>query len=154
MITEQSPSVDRALAAFRQLMHALQVQRARRGVDPWSACPLTMPQLRALSLIASRPNGLSSRELAALLGVGASAITPLVDRLAERGLVRRTEDVHDRRVARLYATDAGAAAIEHMLAGQGDVLREALDQLHPDQLDVVITALDLLFAAVEQRAAA
>jgi len=80
---------------------SLQVARARAGVDPWSDCPMTMPQLRALSLIVATPHGLSSRELASLLGVGASAITPLVDRLVEHGFVRRLEDPHDRRIARL-----------------------------------------------------
>ena len=58
--------------------------RARTG-DPWAECPMTVPQLRALSLIAAAPTGLSSRELASLLGVGASAVTPLVDRLVDHG---------------------------------------------------------------------
>src|SRR5438105_13907527 len=104
MVTAASLSVELALDQFRRLMASLQAARARRGADPWSDCPWTMSQLRALSLIVAAQHGLSSRELATLLGVGASAITPLVDRLVEHGFVRRLEDQHDRRIARLYAT--------------------------------------------------
>jgi len=140
--------VDDALSSFRHFMRALQVERARRGADPWSDCPMTMPQLRALSLIAADHEGLSSRALAVRLGVGASAVTPLVDRLVEHGVVRRHEDPHDRRIARLYATESGNAALDRMLAGQGDLLRDALSALSSDQLAQVTSAFDVLRAAL------
>src|SRR4051812_9307367 len=140
--------VDLALDAFRRLMASLHATRAQRGGDPWSTCPMTMPQLRALSLIVAANHGLSSRQLAASLGVGASAVTPLVDRLVDHGYVLRHEDPHDRRISRLTATDSGSAMLEHLVAGKGDVLREALDHLTPDQLQQVTAAFDLLRAAV------
>jgi DNA-binding MarR family transcriptional regulator len=111
---------------------------------------MTMPQLRALSLIVASPRGRSSRELASLLGVGASAITPLVDRLVEHGFVLRHEDAHDRRIARLYPTEAGSAILEQMVAGKGDVLREALSKLTPEQLQQVASACETLRAALDQ----
>src|SRR6266851_5524527 len=106
MLTEVAPTTDAVLQRYRQLTRALQIEHARRGTEPWYECPTTMAQLRALSLIAASQRGLSSRELAAMLAVGPSAITPLVDRLVERGFVRRTEDLHDRRIARLEATES------------------------------------------------
>jgi DNA-binding MarR family transcriptional regulator len=147
MITEDL-GVDLALAAFRRLMASLQVARTQRGTDPWSDCPMTMPQLRALSLIVSAPRGLSSRQLAASLGVGASAVTPMVDRLVEHGYVLRHEDPQDRRIARLTATESGSAMLEHLVAGKGDVLREALSRLTPEQLQQVTAALDMLQATL------
>ncbi|HEX8968657.1 MAG TPA: MarR family transcriptional regulator [Chloroflexota bacterium] len=141
--------VARALDAYRTLMRALQLQRAKRGIDPWSACPMTMPQLRALSLIVASQHGLSSRELAALLSVGPSAVTPLVDRLVEHGFVRRLEDPHDRRIARLEATPSGTEALERMLAGQGDVMREALSTLTADELKLVSAAFAVLTDAIQ-----
>ena len=148
MITEDV-GVELALAAFRRLMASLQVARTQRGLDPWSACPMTMPQLRALSLIVAAPRGLSSRELAAALNVGASAVTPMVDRLVEHGFVLRHEDPHDRRIARLSATESGSAMLERLVAGQGDVLREALASLTPDQLEQVTAALEVLTASLK-----
>ena len=147
-MTLQATTVDQALTAFRRLMAALHGARTRQGADPWGTCPMTMPQLRALSLIAASSHGLSGRELSQLLGVGASAITPLVDRLVEHGFVVRHEDEHDRRIARLYATETGSAVLEQLVAGKGDVLRAALENLTPDELQVVTNALDLLGAAV------
>jgi DNA-binding MarR family transcriptional regulator len=143
--------VELALDAFRRLMAALQVARAQRGADPWSDCPMTMSQLRALSLIVAAPRGLSSRELAVSLNVGASAVTPLVDRLVDRGFVLRHEDPHDRRIARLTATEQGSAIIEQLVAGKGDVLREALGQLSPEQLQQVAAAFDVLRASLSTR---
>src|ERR1041385_8553969 len=114
-------SVDAALGAFHQWMAALQAARAGRG-DPWAECPMTIPQLRALGLIVAAPAGRSSRELASLLGVGASAVTPLVDRLVEHGFVERHEDPHDRRITRLTMTDDGRATLQQMVSGKGDLM--------------------------------
>ena len=144
------PTTDAVLQRYHQLMRALRTERARRGTDPWSECPTTMAQLRALSLIAASQHGLSSRELAAMLAVGASAITPLVDRLVERDFARRTEDPHDRRVARLEATENGAALLERMAAGQGDVVRDILAQLAPAELEIVGAAFDVLQTGLQR----
>jgi len=143
-------TVDAVLAAYRGFMHALQTERAKRGSDPWYECPMTLPQLRALGLIASNERGLSSRELAASLSVGASAITPLVDRLVERGFVTRHEDPHDRRIARLHATENGSALIERMHSVETDLMRDVLAQLRPTELATVSAALDVLRAGVER----
>ncbi len=145
MISEEL-GVEAAVDAFRRLMATLQTARAQRGADPWATCPMTMPQLRALSLIVAAKHGLSSRELATSLGVGASAVTPLVDRLVDHGFVLRHEDPHDRRIARLTATESGSAMLEQLVAGQGDTLREALVRLSPDELQQVVAAFDVLRA--------
>ncbi|MBV8719814.1 MAG: MarR family transcriptional regulator [Chloroflexi bacterium] len=146
--TTSSTSVDAALQAFHQWMAALQVARARRG-EPWSECPMTVPQLRALSSIIASPSGRTSRELATLLGVGASAITPLVDRLVDHGFVERHEDPRDRRIAHLTATPTGRETLERMLAGKGEVMREALSRLGTDELELVTLAFGVLRAAVQ-----
>src|SRR5712691_1791297 len=150
MLTEVAPTTDAVLQRYRQLTRALQIEHARRGTEPWHDCPMTLPQLRALSLIAASQRGLSSRELAAMLAVGPSAITPLVDRLVERGFARRTEDPHDRRIARLETTENGAALLERMAAGQSDVIRDILAQLGPAELEVVGAALDVLQAGLQR----
>jgi DNA-binding MarR family transcriptional regulator len=148
------PTADSVLHRYRQLMRALHVERARRGTDPWHECPMTMAQLRALSLIAASQRGLSSRELAAILAVGASAITPLVDRLVERGFARRHEDPHDRRIARLEATDGGAALLERLASGQGEVIEDILAQLDPAELATVGAAIDILHSGLRRTPAA
>jgi hypothetical protein len=73
-----------------------------------------------------------------------------VDRLAERGFARRTEDLHDRRIARLEATENGAAVLERLAAGQGDVIRDILAQLGPTELATVGAAFDVLHAGLQR----
>jgi DNA-binding MarR family transcriptional regulator len=144
------PRFEAVLESYRRFIRALQHERAQRGGDPWHHCPLTLPQLRALNFIANEPRGVSSRELAVHLGVGASAITPLVDRLVERGYVMRHEDPHDRRIARLLATDAGQTMLERWNAVQTDLMRDALKQLSSDELATVDAALHVLRVALER----
>jgi DNA-binding MarR family transcriptional regulator len=146
--TATGASVDAALGAFHACMAALQVARARRG-EPWAECALTVPQLRALSSIVASPSGRTSRELATTLGVGASAITPLVDRLVDHGFVERHEDPHDRRIARLTATQTGRETLERMLAGKGEIMREVMSRLSPGELELVTLAFGVLRAALQ-----
>jgi DNA-binding MarR family transcriptional regulator len=148
-LADSGVSADTALERFGRLMRALHVARAARGV-PWADCPLTLVQLRALGLLAARPRGISGRDLAALLGVGPSAVTPLADRLVEHGLARREEDPVDRRITRLIATDAGLAVLDRMVAGQREHMREVLAHLSPDELAIVDRAFGLLYEGVRR----
>jgi DNA-binding MarR family transcriptional regulator len=91
---------------------------------------------------------LSGRELASRLGVGPSAITPLVDRLVEHGLVRREEDRLDRRVTRLLVTEAGLTLLEQMIAGQRDLIADLLRHLDAEELAIVNQAFGLLSLAL------
>jgi len=84
---------ERASAAFCDL-----VRRLRSRTRPaWSDLDLTMAQLKALIAITGT-GGLTGRDLAERLGIGPSAVTPLVDRLVAHGYVRREEDATDRRI--------------------------------------------------------
>ena len=148
-LTDSSPSVDSVLERYGRFMRALQLARAARGV-PWAECPVTLPQLRALGLLAARARGLSGRDLAALLGVGPSAVTPLADRLVEHGLARREEDPADRRITRLVATDAGQAVLERMVTGQREHMRKVLAQLSPDELALVDRAFGILHEGIRR----
>jgi 4'-phosphopantetheinyl transferase len=74
---------------------------------------LTMQQLRVLGFVAKDP-GLAGHELGTRLAVSAPTASGLVDRLVEKGLLSRGDDPDDRRVRRLYVTDAGLALIRQM----------------------------------------
>jgi len=149
-MVSDAPTTDAVWLRYRQLARALQIEHARRGTEPWYECPMTMAQLRALSLIAASQRGLSSRELAAMLAVGPSAITPLVDRLVERGFARRTEDPHDLCIDETATTENGSALLERMAAGQSDVIRDILAQLGPAELEIVGAAFDVLQAGLQR----
>lgn len=58
------------------------------------------------------PEGLPAGEIAALLAVSPASVTNQVDKLEERGLLRRTLDPQDRRSWRIALTDAGRELVQ------------------------------------------
>src|SRR5918992_1908251 len=97
--------------------------------------PLTVPQMKALGLIAcAGPVGHSGRELASRLGVGPSAVTPVVDRLVEHGFVSRHEDPVDRRILRVRATPGGIDALERVASLRREMLAEIVNQVDAEDL--------------------
>ncbi len=77
---------------------------------------LTEPLANALWQLGPDDRPLSRRELAHRLDCDPSNVTFLVDRLEERGLVRRAVDPHDRRVKAVSLTEAGAAVRKRLVA--------------------------------------
>jgi DNA-binding MarR family transcriptional regulator len=63
------------------------------------------PQVRILFRIASKPEGVSVKELAEILSVTPGAVTQFIDALVEKGLVNREEDRYDRRLLRIKLTE-------------------------------------------------
>ena len=117
----------------------------------WTDLPLTLPQMRALGLIAcAGPNGRSGRDLATRLGVGPSAVTPLVDRLVEHGYVSRHEDLLDRRIQRLRATTDGLELLHRMASVRREVLADIVERIAPADLPVVEQGLKILTDAVQR----
>jgi len=115
---------------------------------PLQSVDLTMRQLRVL-LILSFSDGVSGQELAGALGVGLSAVTGLANRLGARGLVRRAEDPADRRVRRIYLTEAGAALVTELRDAGREGKRRLLRRLTARQLRDFASTMDALNTAAE-----
>jgi len=71
-----------------------------------AAFGISMTQLGVLFFLEERP-GAMLKDLGEELGVNASAITALVDRMGEAGLVQRKPSATDERAQRLFATAIG-----------------------------------------------
>ena len=95
---------------------------------------LTYPQYLVM-LVLWQDGELSVQGIARRLGLSSNAVTPLLDRLVDGGLVLRRRDTEDRRVIRIAATRRGAdlerAAFE---AQQAVVCRT---ELPPDDFAVL-----------------
>ncbi len=63
------------------------------------------PQVGILFRIASKPEGVSVKELAEERGVTPGAVSQFIDSLVEKGLVKREEDRNDRRLLRIQLTE-------------------------------------------------
>lgn len=86
----------------------------RRDLDRrFKALAPTQAQWRALGYL-RRHEGINQVGLAELLEVRPITLARLVDRLEEAGWVERRADPHDRRMCRLYLTEAAGPVIERM----------------------------------------
>lgn len=82
---------------------------------------LTYPQYLVMLVLwqqGTQPVG----AIASALHLGASAITPLIDRLDQRGLVRRIADPADRRVVQAELTPAGQALYDRIAEVRAQVV--------------------------------
>jgi DNA-binding MarR family transcriptional regulator len=98
------------------------------GAEYWARVDLTMPQLKVLLLL-GRHGSAPVSWLATRMEVSPPNITGILDRLEQRGWVRRMSDPQDRRVVRIVLTDDGERLL-HELSGAGvDSLRDSLHTL-------------------------
>ena len=90
--------------------------------------------------------------LATLAGVTQPAMTQLIARLQESGLVSRTADPADGRVVQVRLTDEGRATLARRRAVRAERLAEILARLSPEEqaaLGAALPAIDAL-ANVQQ----
>jgi DNA-binding MarR family transcriptional regulator len=69
---------------------------------------LTYPQYLALLALWAE-DGISVKALGDQLGLDSATLTPLLKRLADRGVIERRRDAEDERVVRIFLTAAGKA---------------------------------------------
>lgn len=97
-----------------------------------------------------RHGALRISDLTRLEAVGQPAMTGLVQRLENAGLVRRTADPDDRRASLIDLTVAGREALEDRRRTQDSMLVARLDRLPPEHLDALDRALDALVELTQE----
>ena len=114
---------------------------------------LTMGQLKVLMYL-SVAEAANMGDLAQTMGVALPSVTPLVDRLVERGLVARRGDPDDRRVVVVVITDEGRELAEGFHDTGREQLEGVLDRLSDDELRLVDEAMKLILRGAQEVAAA
>jgi len=121
----------------------LAVMRLARRLRQEAGSDITLSQLSALATVAAR--GLVSlRELADVERITPPSMTRISTHLEERGLVTRTVDTADRRVAHLAVTEAGQVLLETTRSRRDAYLATQLRALTPEEHEVLARALPLL----------
>lgn len=129
-----------ATAAYRALV---------AGAEQWAAARLTMPQLKVLLLLA-RSGSAPVSWLAARMSVSPPNITGILDRLEERGLVRRTNDPRDRRVVRIVLTDEGQQLLRDLTMSGASQFHEVMAALPDETVQSLSSSLGALLEALER----
>lgn len=128
---EEHLGVVSALVRSTFLVNAVYAEAAREY-------GLTSQQGQLLCVLMAQPYGMS--ELGGMLRLAKSSLTELVDRTAQRGMVRREPNPKDRRAVQVTLTEQGAKLadefyteacrrIDRLPAGLGDAERATLADL-------------------------
>jgi len=88
-----------------------------------------------------RNNGVTQSELAELLEVEKPTLGRLLDRLEQKGWVRREADANDRRAKRVFLTQEVEPAIKAMRTAAAGMRRDAVAGLSAEQQERFVDAL-------------
>ena len=88
--------------------------------------------------------------VAELIGSGLPTATGLVNRMVERGFVRREQDPRDRRVVLVSLTEAGAAEVRDLHEARQRRMAAAIAQLSNRQQESLLTGIRSLRSALER----
>ena len=114
---------------------------------------LTMGQFAFLQFM-KRHEDATLSEIASELGIKPSAVTAMIDRLERRGYVTRLRAVaEDRRVVRVYLTDAGRAILSRCELKRRDIVNDLLSALEPEEIEQLISIIEKVEARSRARVA-
>lgn len=146
-----SQDVDRA--ALLRRLDELHASFDRRALSTWAepllSIPLTMQQLKVLTVIAAERDQATGHDLAEVLHVSVATMSGLVDRLAEHGMVQRRDDPGDRRIRRLSVTELGSATLRALISSGNTMPPQVLERLADDDLCALVQGLIALDRAME-----
>ena len=112
------------------------------------ALDLTMAQMKAIWFLQQGPSHMS--KIAAALGVALPSTTATIDRLVVRGLVKRREDLADRRLVVCSLTEQGEAFAGSFEELQRTTFKELLSNLDESELETVLKAVSILAGTVDR----
>jgi DNA-binding MarR family transcriptional regulator len=135
-----------------QMLRVLGPAQARDWVD----IDLTMSQLKMLFVLSATmapsgdASGLRVSEVAKRLGVTLPTVTAVMDKLVERGLVRRDEDLIDRRQHVCRLTPDGKGLLQRLMAGRRAFTNALMEHLDEDELGAFLRGMQVVMAAAER----
>ena len=131
LLDELGPIIAGERAAFAQRCHTRSI---------------SMTHLLLMTLLDTH-GSLPMSRVAELLGCGLPAVTGIVSRMEERGLVERQHGNEDRRVVTLSLSSEGAAEIRELQLGRRDRMATALTHLSEPEREQLLASVRSLRAA-------
>lgn len=104
---------------------------------------ISMNDMHIIEIIGlTEPKNMST--VAKALSVTVGTLTIAVNNLVKKGYVARIRSEEDRRVVFLSLTEKGKAAYEHHATFHSNMVREVMEALSEEELDVLVKALSAL----------
>ncbi|MBM7048022.1 MULTISPECIES: MarR family winged helix-turn-helix transcriptional regulator [Rhizobium] len=137
--------------------------RFRSWIAVARACQLMQQSLgRALAHLDIKPphldilvnlfrfEGISQQELARKLLVGRSNMSMLLPQMENRGLIERRGDKHDKRVLRLYLTEAGRRVTEEAMTIQTALIDRMLSHAPVEECERMTVHMERIVSLLMQ----
>lgn len=103
---------------------------------------LTMGEQQVIMVLSENNNTpMAMKDMASELGISASTLTSIVDRLVERGLVKRDTDEKDRRKIQISLTKEGESLYKHIAEFRIKVLEPIFKSLTPQEIEALKSIL-------------
>lgn len=109
---------------------------------PFGELMLGKPQISILFSLAREKKGLSVKELAEKLNVTSGAITQFIDGLVEKKLVKRQEDLKDRRIMKILLTNSAEYKFKDFKKKYFKSVSPLFDNLTDDEITQLIGLLN------------
>jgi DNA-binding MarR family transcriptional regulator len=132
------------------LIHQVKVRLGQAIDEGIAHLDITTPQWAVLKEIA-RGEGETASALCRGSGCDTGSMTRMLDRLEEKGLIRRERSATDRRVVRLAATETGAALLPQILPQVVNALNTAVTDFSQDELDQLKKLLSRMAGNLDKR---
>lgn len=120
------------------------------GINGECCEDLSLVEFMALKA-AHEKNNISIQEIGSAINFTKSGVTRIVDRLENKGYVKRERSLTDGRVCCVPVTDKGTEVISRIIDKKTNELNEMLKNLEPDMLDNIKNVLNILLNAVQRQ---
>ncbi|MBN2500328.1 MAG: MarR family transcriptional regulator [Anaerolineales bacterium] len=124
-----------------RLLAILKELRSLPILQPSDDFPLSPPQIALLNWVALSP-GVNVLDIAHSLNVTPPTISVAARRLSEDGLLESQQDPDDRRIRRLYLTNAGQELVNQVWEHRSQTMKSFLAGLEPAEQIQLIKLLE------------
>jgi len=107
-------------------------------------CGTTLPRFDVMAALDHHPDGLRMTELSDFLMVSNGNVTGIVSRLAENGLIERTQDTHDRRAQKVCLSPSGQAEFKQLAQRHAQWIDDIMQPLNTEESNSLLTLLERL----------
>lgn len=147
-----SDQTSRTAAALRRLVDRVS-HRSGLALETMSEAAVTLPQVLLMNHVA-HGRATSPSELANVMRVSLPAMSQMIDRLVQQGLLKRREDPDDRRRKTLATTAAADSFMHRLEAARSRDFELGLAPIAPELLAQMAELLERAAAQLEDGAGA
>jgi DNA-binding MarR family transcriptional regulator len=136
-----------------ELLRQINKEISKRLVPIFREKELSIAEISVLMRLNRTPT-CRATELAAMIGIPASTVTGILDRLERRGLLERRRDPNDRRSISIAVTPKTKEFVADLMTPMEGMLREAFSSMPDSRTRRLIEDLRFILKALEQQSCA